>query len=135
MQVDHLDEFGEPVYLAKHLPRSVEYKLGDTIAKYVLDDSLGVMVLDSDFYQAERNFFQFVTDRSSGKLQVSRDYMMFVIKHVCFAGRDVAQIIQIYQHFERPGLANWTNVLTLLQDKQPDKAKQLLLHMLQQQSY
>jgi hypothetical protein len=129
----HHDRFGKSVYLTKGLPLSVEYKLGgEVVSKYVRDDKLGVMVLNNDFYQLERNFEEFDNDKL-GNLRVSHEYMLFVLKHFHHAAKDVSGIIEVYNgitsEHSRLAKTNWQNVLDLLKARKPMEAKQLLLTM------
>ena len=129
----HYDKFGKSVYLTKGLPLSVECKLGgEVVSKYVRDDQLGVMVLDNDLYQLERNFEAFEKDKS-GNLRVSHEYMLFVLKHFHYAAKDVSRIIEVYDgitsEHSRLAKTNWQNVLGLLKARKPMQAKQHLLTM------
>jgi hypothetical protein len=131
--ISHYDKFGKSVNLTKGLMLSVEYKLGgEVVSKYVRDDQLGVMVLDNDLYQLERNFEEFKKDKL-GNLRVSHEYMLFVLKHFHYAAKDVSRIIQVYDgitsEHSRLAKPNWQNVLVLLKARKPMQAKQLLLTM------
>ena len=134
LEFSEFDEMGEPVYLVKALPRAVEVALGGLVlAKYVRDEQLNLVVLDDDFYQVERAFFEAFEEDQVGEPRVSSDYLAFVKKYLYASGKDVATIIQKYDNLDsersRLAKAKWVSLLGFLKVGNTTKAEELLLDM------